>query len=67
MGEVTIFQMIGMIDWGTFAAVGLQVVGAFALIATKTPNKSDDKIVQFFLDLFNFMGANAGKAANKPE
>lgn len=42
------------------------IVGVFALIATRTPNKSDDKIVQFILDLVNFLGANIGKAKNDP-
>ena len=45
----------------------LTIVGAFAVIATKTANKSDDKIVQFILDIINFLGANLGKAKNKDE
>lgn len=44
--------------------VALAVVGVLALVATKTPNTSDDKIVQFVLDLVNFGGANFGKAKN---
>ena len=48
-------------------ALLLQIVGAFAVLATMTPNKTDDKIVQIVLDLVNFMGANAGKATNAPE
>ena len=43
------------------------VVGVFALIATRTPNKSDDKIVQLILDIVNFLGANIGKAKNDPK
>ena len=42
----------------------IQIVGVAALIATKTPNKSDDKIVQIVLDLVNFLGANVGEAKN---
>lgn len=42
----------------------LAVVGAFALIAAKTPNKTDDKIIQSILDVINFLGANFGKAKN---
>jgi hypothetical protein len=43
------------------------LIGVFALIATKTPNKADDKIIQALLDIINFAGANVGKAANKDE
>ena len=42
----------------------LQIVGALAIAATWTPNKSDDKFVQFLLDGVNFLGANVGKAKN---
>jgi hypothetical protein len=41
-----------------------QIVGAFAVIASLTPNKSDDKIVQWILDAVNFGGANLGRAKN---
>ena len=43
------------------------VVGSFAMIATITPNKVDDKIVQVIMDIINFLGANVGKAANNDE
>lgn len=55
-----IFDMIG--KWFPIVT---GFIGTFALIATLTPNKADDKIVQFLLDLVNFFGANVGKAANK--
>jgi cellobiose-specific phosphotransferase system component IIC len=42
----------------------LTIIGAFAVIATATPNKVDDKILQFIMDLINFLGANLGKAKN---
>lgn len=42
----------------------LIVIGVFATIATITPNKSDDRIVQFLEDLVNFLGGNIGKAKN---
>ena len=45
------------------AAVG-GIVGGFAVIASMTPNKSDDRIVQMILDMVNFIGANFGKAKN---
>ena len=40
------------------------IVGGFAVIASMTPNKSDDRIVQMILDVVNFLGANFGKAKN---
>ena len=42
----------------------LEIIGAFAIIATLTPNKTDDKIVQTILNAVNFLGANMGKAKN---
>jgi len=44
----------------------LAVVGAFALISARTPNKSDDRIIQVILDVINFLGSNFGKAKNDP-
>jgi hypothetical protein len=41
-----------------------QIIGIFAVIATLTPNESDDKIVKTILDGVNFLGGNLGKAAN---
>ena len=40
------------------------IVGGFAVLASLTPNKSDDRIVQIILDIVNFLGANIGKAKN---
>jgi len=40
------------------------IIGGFAMIASMTPNKSDDRIVQMLLDIVNFLGANFGKASN---
>ena len=42
----------------------LSTVGLFALIATRTPNKVDNKIAQVLMDLVNFLGANVDKAKN---
>lgn len=50
-----------IVDW---IPTALAVVGAFALIATKTPNKTDDRILQVILDIINFLGANLGKSKN---
>lgn len=48
-----------------YIPIALAVVGAFALIATKTPNKVDNKIAQILVNIVNFMGANFGNAKNK--
>lgn len=45
----------------------LAIVGAFALIATKTPNEADNKIADLLLKLVNLFGANFGKAKNDPQ
>ena len=45
------------------SAVG-GILGGFAVIASMTPNKSDDRVVQMILDMVNFLGANFGKAKN---
>ena len=60
----TIFNVISefIVKW---IPIVTSFVGSFALIATVTPNKVDDKIVQFILDIVNFLGGNFGNAANK--
>ena len=51
--------------WMEVLAVVTSFVGSFALLATLTPNKSDDKVMQMVLDWINFFGGNFGNAANK--
>jgi|TARA_R110000823_G_scaffold255151_1_gene377265 hypothetical protein len=51
-------------NWQAWIAVATSIVGSAALVATLTPNKSDDRIVQWILDIVNFVGANVGKAKN---
>lgn len=63
--EGTIFQTIS--DFlAKFLPLLVSTVGTFAIIAVLTPNKSDDKIVQFLEDIINFLGGNFGKAKNNP-
>ena len=50
-----------------YLEVAVQVIGAFAVIATMTPNTSDNAIADFLLKLVNTLGANLGKAANPKE
>ena len=45
------------------AVTGL--ITSCAVIATLTPTKTDDKIIQKILDVINFVGLNIGKAENK--
>jgi len=49
-----------------YIPIAVTVVGVFSLIATQTPNKVDDRIMQVILDVINFLGANLGKAKNDP-
>jgi len=42
----------------------VQVVGVAALVATLTPNESDNKVVDAVLKFVNLLGANFGRATN---
>jgi len=48
-----------------YLIIATSIVGTFALIATLTPNKADDKIAQWLLNTVNLLGANIGKAKNQ--
>ena len=63
MEEVSLIGYI-MSNWFSWLGMLVTIVGCGALIATLTPNKSDDRIVQWILDIVNFVGANIGKARN---
>ncbi len=64
--EPTIFEIVSdfLLKWLPMVAT---FVGTFAIIATMTNNKSDDRIVKFLQDLINFFAANVGKAKNDPD
>ena len=51
-------------NMGQIVEILTQGVGVAALVATLTPNESDDKIVSFVLKVVNVLGANVGKASN---
>jgi hypothetical protein len=56
-------------DWiignaGNMVDIALKIVGAFAVIATMTPNESDNKIADGLMRLVNVLGANFGKSSN---
>jgi hypothetical protein len=40
------------------------VVGIAAIVATMTPNDSDNALIQKILDFVNLLGANVGNARN---
>ena len=61
MSELVSFVMDNYVS--ILSAVA-SIVGGFAVIASLTLNKSDDRIVQMILDVVNFLGANFGKAKN---
>ena len=52
-------------NWQNVLSIATSLVGAFAIIATMTPNPEDDKIVSHLYKLINFLGANFGKSQNK--
>ena len=43
----------------------LNIIGAFAVLASQTPNKVDDKIIQIVCDVVNTFGFNINKAKNQ--
>ena len=43
------------------------LIGFLAIIASITPNKSDDKAIQMLLNLINKGGMNVGKAKNEEQ
>ena len=65
MGEL--LTVVMSLNWDTLVQGLLMVVGGFALLATLTANKSDDKVVSWVLKAVNFLGANWGKSKNDPK
>ena len=64
MGEILTTAASLAANWWD---VILAAVGLFALIATKTPNQSDDAIANGIWKAVNFLGANLGKAKNSDD
>jgi hypothetical protein len=54
-------------DWTLVFDLALQAIGFFALVASATPNKSDNSIADFLLRAVNTLGANFGRAGNRPD
>tara|TARA_R100000458_G_scaffold33906_2_gene31253 strand:- start:6853 stop:7029 length:177 start_codon:yes stop_codon:yes gene_type:complete len=51
-------------NWTVIVSAMTSIVGGFSIIATMTPNKADNMIVEKMVKFVNFMGANFGKAKN---
>lgn len=49
----------------TVYEITVQVVGVAALIATITPNTSDNTVVDALLKFINVLGLNIGNASNR--
>ena len=44
--------------------IALEIAGAFAIIASMTPNETDNKIADYFLKAINVIGFNVGNSRN---
>jgi hypothetical protein len=56
-------------DWlldnvGSMLDIAFKLVGAFAVIATMTPNSSDNAIADGLMKIINMLGGNFGNARN---
>jgi hypothetical protein len=51
-------------NWQQITQIVVSVVGVAAIVATMTPNSSDNKAVDFILNIVNAIGGNVGNAKN---
>ena len=56
-------------DWllenvGSLLDIALKLVGAFAVVATLTPNESDNAVADGLMKIINTLGGNFGNARN---
>ena len=57
--------MVFVIENGSsLVEIALQIAGAFAIIASMTPNENDNKIADYILRFVNLVGFNVGNARN---
>lgn len=52
-------------DFFSILELVTSVVGVASMVATLTPNETDNKLTQVLLNFINFLGANFGAAKNK--
>jgi len=69
-GPLGLSSLSGMMNWvsensGNMLQIVVLTVGLFSFIASLTPNKSDDRVMQFLLSVINRLGFNFGAARNK--
>tara|TARA_R110000824_G_scaffold33142_1_gene106427 strand:- start:149 stop:349 length:201 start_codon:yes stop_codon:yes gene_type:complete len=60
----TFFTSLQGLNWEFVIDVALQTIGLFALVASATPNESDNKIAAWLLKAINVLGANFNRASN---
>lgn len=51
-------------QYGVYLDIVLTVIGAASAVATMTPNKSDDEVMQNVLNVVNVLGMNIGNSKN---
>jgi len=64
-----LLQKENIMEWltaniGNIFQIITGVVGIAAIVATMTPNDSDNALIQKILDFVNLLGANVGNARN---
>jgi hypothetical protein len=67
--HLPLLQKENIMDWLTANIGGIfeiltGLVGVAAVVATMTPNESDNAVIQKILNLVNLLGANFGNARN---
>jgi|TARA_R100001594_G_scaffold147726_1_gene201283 hypothetical protein len=51
-------------NWEQILTGVTSVVGGFSILATLTPNQSDNRVVDVIMQVINLLGANVGKSKN---
>tara|TARA_Y100001963_G_scaffold145886_1_gene220128 strand:- start:197 stop:373 length:177 start_codon:yes stop_codon:yes gene_type:complete len=51
-------------NWEQILAGVTSVVGGFSILATLTPNESDNRLIDAIMKAINLLGANVGKSKN---
>tara|TARA_R110000751_G_scaffold69812_3_gene141651 strand:- start:218 stop:409 length:192 start_codon:yes stop_codon:yes gene_type:complete len=58
-------ETLQALNWAGIFQAAISVIGAFSVIATMTPNKSDNIISDFLLRCVNILGGNIKNASNR--
>tara|TARA_R110002020_G_scaffold204521_1_gene408601 strand:+ start:122 stop:307 length:186 start_codon:yes stop_codon:yes gene_type:complete len=51
--------------WTEILSAVTSIVGGFAILATFTPNQTDNKIIDAMMQMINTLGGNFGNAKNR--